>query len=160
MSKQRKNGLIINNKIIIIAIIISGVILLCTTVILKNNPTPAFIESRIILAIYVLIASMLIVVSGLSFIVFTEFLIIKLINDYIDKKKCDKNLVEIKKLSNEFSKVNLKDYEDSTIKELIPQSEIKCIAKLDENSKVIYKIQIDIESSTEDYNLFLEHFEI
>lgn len=41
----------------------------------------------------------------------------------------------------------------------IPNNEIKCMAKLDDNGKIIYKIQINIENSTENYNAFLSEFE-
>ena len=78
-----------------------------------------------------------------------------LIGNYITKK----NIKKIQSLTNEFTPVFLKPNEN-TLSTYIPSNEIKCMAKLDEDGKIIYKIQVDIEASTENYNAFLQEFEI
>lgn len=80
--------------------------------------------------------------------------------DFIDKKSYLKSLEEIKNLPNEFSEVILKNNNQTTLSKFIPNKEIKCIAKLDNDGNIIYQIHVDIEASTTDYEAFLKEFSI
>ncbi len=127
--------------------ILTIVLILIDPVICISNPI-----LRCIVGILFII---LFLVSLISLIIFIELLIFTLIGNYITKK----NIKKIQSLTNEFTPVFLKPNEN-TLSTYIPSNEIKCMAKLDEDGKIIYKIQVDIEASTENYNAFLQEFEI
>ena len=93
-------------------------------------------------------------VSLISFVIFIELFIFILIGNHITKK----NIKKIHSLTNEFRPVFLKP-NGNELSMYIPNNEIKCMAKLDDNGKIIYKIQVNIENSTENYNAFLSEFE-
>lgn len=76
----------------------------------------------------------------------------------IGKHITKKNIKKIQSLTNEFRPVFLKP-NGNELSMYIPNNEIKCMAKLDDNGKIIYKIQVNIENSTENYNAFLSEFE-
>ncbi len=76
----------------------------------------------------------------------------------IGKHITKKNIKKIQSLTNEFRPVFLEPNGNELLM-YIPNNEIKCMAKLDDNGKIIYKIQINIENSTENYNAFLSEFE-
>lgn len=97
----------------------------------------------------------LLLASPIMFICFITLLIFTLIGNHTTKK----NIKRIQSLTNEFRPIFLKP-NGNELSSYIPNKEIKCMAKLDENGKIIYKIQVDIEASTENYNAFLSEFEI
>lgn len=125
-----------------------------TIVLLLTNPTIC-ISNSILRGIIGVLFIILFLVSLISLNVFIELLIFILIGNHITKK----NLKKIQTLTEEFTPVFLKQ-NGNTLPSYIPSNEIKCMAKLDEDGKIIYKIQVDIESSTENYNAFLSEFEI
>lgn len=75
------------------------------------------------------------------------------------EKNYQKSLIDIQDLPSKFVKVGLKK-DIGWLSEFISPEDIQCSAKLDENGKVIYKIELSSSGSTEDYVLFLDHFDI
>ena len=117
------------------------------------NPTVYINNIALNRAIGVLII-ILSLVSLISFVIFIELFIFILIGNHITKK----NIKKIHSLTNEFRPVFLKP-NGNELSMYIPNNEIKCMAKLDDNGKIIFKIQVNIENSTENYNAFLSEFE-
>lgn len=134
--------------------IFTVIICIITIILLSVNPVIC-IENTILRCIVGLLYILLFLISLVSFIVFIELLICSLIGKYITKK----NLKKIQSLTNEFRPISLIP-NGNPLSTYIPNEEIKCMAKLDEDGKIIYKIQVDIESSTKNYNAFLSEFKI
>ena len=68
---------------------------------------------------------------------------------------------KIKKLPNDFVTVGIKDFENFPLSKFISREDISCTAKLDEDGKVTYSFNIESKSyQTDDYELFLEHFDV
>lgn len=127
--------------------IFTAIICTITVFLLCINPT-VYINN---LGVLIIILSL---VSLISFVIFIELFIFILIGNHITKK----NIKKIHSLTNEFRPVFLKP-NGNELSMYIPNNEIKCMAKLDDNGKIIFKIQVNIENSTENYNAFLSEFE-
>lgn len=67
----------------------------------------------------------------------------------------------IKNLPNDFVNVDIKDFDNLPLSKFVSRGDISCIAKLDENGKIIYSFNIKPNHyQTDDYELFLKHFEL
>ena len=134
--------------------IFTAIICTITVFLLCINPT-VYINNIALnnsaIGVLIIILSL---VSLISFVIFIELFIFILIGNHITKK----NIKKIHSLTNEFRPVFLKP-NGNELSMYIPNNEIKCMAKLDDNGKIIYKIQVNIENSTENYNAFLSEFE-
>ena len=73
------------------------------------------------------------------------------------EKAYQKSLIDIQALPNEFTTVTLKDIK---LPFFLSREEFHCTAKLDEDGKVICKIELGYTFSTEDYESFLANFTI
>ena len=73
------------------------------------------------------------------------------------EKAYKKSLTDIQALPNEFTTVTLKDIE---LPFFLSRENFHCTAKLDEDGKVICKIELDSTFTTEDYESFLANFAI
>lgn len=68
---------------------------------------------------------------------------------------------KIKNLSDSFVNVTIKDFDSFPLSKFISRDDISCIAKLDENGKVSYSFNLKAKiCQTDDYELFLKHFDI
>ena len=67
---------------------------------------------------------------------------------------------QIKKLPHNFVNVHFKDFDNFTLSKFVSSEDITCFAKLDEDGKVVYSLQLNVELNTDDYELFLQYFEI
>ena len=67
----------------------------------------------------------------------------------------------IKNLPNNFVNVAIKDFDSLPLSKFISKEDISCVAKLDEDGKVSYSLNITAKfHKTDDYDLFLKHFNI
>lgn len=139
--------------------IVSTILLFLSISIIIIHPTIC-INNMILWLLVALVIGTIFIGGFVGFIVFSEAIIFITIMDHIDKKSYLKSLEEIKNLSNEFSEVILKNNNETPLSKFIPNKEIKCIAKLDDDGNIIYKIHVDIEASTTDYEAFLKEFNI
>lgn len=139
--------------------IVSTILLFSSIFIMIINPT---IDSNnmILLLLVGLVFGIMFIGGFLGFLVTSEAIIFITIMNHIDKKSYLKSLEEIKNLPNEFSEVILKNNKETPLSEFIPNKEIKCEAKLDDDRNIIYRIHVDIEASTTDYEAFLKEFRI
>lgn len=97
-----------------------------------------------------IVGLLVLVCSTLSFIAFT-------FEKRAVEKAYQKSLIDIQALPNEFTTVTLKDIE---LPFFLLREEFHCTAKLDEDGKVICKIELGYAFSTEDYESFLANFTI
>lgn len=68
---------------------------------------------------------------------------------------------QIKKLPSDFVNVQIKDLDNIPLSKFISRDDISCIAKLDEDGKVNYSFHLKPKIyKTEDYELFLENFDV
>lgn len=160
MSKQRHEEKEIKNGKMIA--IISAIIFLITTIIMSNNMiAPSFIHnSKILYAIYALIVVIATFISGIVLIATVEITIMCNLEKKKYRKKYETNLKKGQNLSNEFSKIEIRNCEGTKLLDIVPKEAIKCFAKCDENNNIVYKIQIDFENTTDDYVEFCDKFEI
>lgn len=153
MKKQRyildlKKKLLISTFLAIVILIIALIIAKIIASSFEYNRI-----SRTFIGLCVMIA----IISFLAIWGFIGLYIMFILDEHESKKSYLKSLVEIQNLSTEFTEVKLK----KQLSEFIPNEAIHCMARLDENGDVIYyQIKVDFESSTDDYETFLENFEI
>lgn len=151
---RKERNLSKDEKVMKIAIIASLVIFIVGYLVLKSILPISNIVIRFIVVAVILL---LMFISCIIIITITTTLICCKVLDYMKQKSKNKVL---RKLSNEFSEVKLKGFENSTVSNFISYEEIRCVAKLDENGKIIYQVYINAEDITDNYGLFLNTFEI
>lgn len=67
----------------------------------------------------------------------------------------------IKSLPNNFVNVAIKEFDNLPLSKFVSREDISCIAKLDEDGKVTYSFNLKAKFyKTDDYELFLKHFDI
>ena len=147
------------SKEVIISNIVSGILFIGMIILIANDVT-AFMNDKLILVICTIAIALMTIGCFLVFIITGAMLLLGICYNYIAKKEYLKSCKKIQKLSNEFSEVYLKDFEEQGISKIIPQEEIKCMAKLSENGDVIYNIYVNQKVSTDDYVKFLKYFDI
>lgn len=148
MKRQRTNSEIALIIAITSAIIlIISIILNCTKVV-ENNII------KLVALVSILASAEFFIVSIAAFVTFKHY-------ERNAQKSKEKSFEKIKlKLSNEFSEVKLKDPEISTLIDGVPNKAIKVMAKLDENDKIIFTIQVDAQIRTDSYKWFLDYFDV
>lgn len=68
---------------------------------------------------------------------------------------------QIKNLPNKFVNVDIKDFDNLPLSKFVSKDDISCAAKLDEDGKVTYSFNIKPKFyQTDDYELFLKHFDV
>lgn len=146
------------HKGVLICAIVSGLVLLLTIILTVNNIMPP-IANHSFRVTYLSIIMFLAFCSFIIFIATTEIYVIGLLSYYLDKKKYEQDLAIVEALPNEFVEVKLHD--KSYLQKFISDDSIKCEAKFDSESNcIVYKITVDVETSTDDYAKFLENFKI
>ena len=155
MSQERKESFKKTIRPLIIWSIITGIIGIGIILMWINDIDPTVSADNWVRVIYWMFFVTITMLSPISFMIPITILADK-ISKYRSYEEC---LIKTQKLSSEFSEVTVvvSDYEK--LKKVIPLSEIKCMAKFDENN-IVYKIQVDIEASTDDYKKFFETFGI
>lgn len=91
---------------------------------------------------------------------FPTVLIMEILHDKKLKKAYAISYIKIKRLSNDYSEVKIKNFANANLSDFISEEDIHCFAKLDENGNLVYKIQVDVEKTTDDYIQFTDNFEI
>ena len=152
-----------NLKKFSIAAIITGIIFLLMLYIVNNN---IFImpstDNKIIIGLFFMLNFLFLFISFVGFIVSIELtlftIIYNVIFSKIAKKSYKKKVLKVQESLNakDFSDVLLKKYDPG----IIPVEKFVCTAKLDENGNIIYKVSLDYVAQTDDYEKFLEHFDI
>lgn len=156
---DNKRYIVFEKKSVIIAVFVFIIMLLVGLFIAINNIIPPFIiTNKIILVIYWIIIIVILIFGGfIGFVVSIEWLIMTIYDEH-KINKCYKNVN--KQLSNNFSKIELKDFETAKLSKFISNEDIICMARLDENGNINYKITVNIEDTTNKFKAFMESFYI
>lgn len=138
--------------------IISFVLLLCTIICLSTNVLDFLDQGNLILACVIAIIVFIVLIASSLFF---SMAIGALIQHMSTKKSYQRSLNMIKeKLSFEFSEVRLKNPDECTLVTCIPNKDIEVVAKLDEDNNIVFQFQIDAEIITDEYEWFLNNFEV
>lgn len=158
MKKEKRH--ISFEKQLIIVIIISVLSFVVSLYIYNNYLVGQNFKDNILLFIVGIVVGLIIIASILVSLAFIGILFGTLLSNYYEKKEYLKSKEEIKVLPNDFVTVYLKNSNDFPLATFVASEDITCYAKLDENGKVVYKIQINAEYETDNYNIFLRHFKV
>lgn len=144
-------------KGLFIRAIITGVVLALMIVIISNNIMPPT-DNRIICIVYVFIIIVLLVSSFLGFIVFVEVLILTIIHNKKAEKFYKESLSKVQNClsSKFFVEVKLKEINS----DIFSKEDFVCVAKLDDDGNIIYKVHLDLEGKTDNYENFLKSFDV
>ena len=157
MKKAEKCSSELPLKGLFILAIITGVVLALMIFIISNNimlPT----DNRIIRLLYGFIIFMLLISSFFGFIVFVEALILAIIHNKTAEKSYKESLSKVQKClsSKFFVEVILKEINS----DIFSKEDFVCMAKLDDDGNIIYKVNLDFEGKTDDYENFLKNFDV
>lgn len=150
-----------NLKKFSIAAIITGIIFLSMLYIVNNNIMP-WTDNKIIIGLFLALILLLLFISFGCFLTSVLFMLFTIIGNTIFSKKAEKlykkRVLKVQEYLNakDFSDVLLKKYDPG----IIPVEKFVCTAKLDENGNIIYKVSLDYVAQTDDYEKFLELFDI
>lgn len=125
-------------------------------ILINNNITPANITlQKVFLVTYFTIAY----TTSMASLCLTSAFVFCLVDEYRKNKIHNRNLQKLKNLSSEYKKVLLKNRKnyDSTNPNSDP---IQCLARIDENGKIIFEIKARYEITEENCDDFFKYFEI
>lgn len=126
-------------------------------ILINNNITPANITlQKVFLVTYFTIAY----TTSMATLCLTGAFIFCLVDEYHKNKIHNRNLKKAERLSNEFKEVFLKNDKNFSFTEFKDYTPVHCLARIDENGKLIYKINSEFEVRTENYDIFFKYFEI
>lgn len=156
-----KNGkwLISTLKRLIIGLVISVLTCICTGYIYSVFMVGTSIHNilEFIVGFMVFLITLVSFFASLFFII---MIISVIISNHKAKKSYLKNKEQIKALPSNFVNVRFKNFDNFRLASFVDSEDITCFAKLDENGKVVYAIQLNVEYETDDYETFLRHFDI
>lgn len=153
MKKTRSD----TQKLKLIAII-SFILALFAMICLFTNVLVFLVQENIILTCVIVILMLIVFIASTLFFIMA---IVTLFQHMSMKKSYKRSLNMIKeKLSFEFSEVRLKNPDECTLVTCIPNKDIEVVAKLDEDNNIIFQFQVDAEIITDEYEWFLNNFEV
>ena len=157
MKKEEKCSRELSLKELFILAIITGVVLALTIFIISNNIMPPR-DNIIICIVYIFIIIVLLSSSFIGFIVFVEVLILTIIYNKKAEKSYKESLSKVQNClsSKFFSEVILKDINS----DIFSEENFVCMAKLDDDGNIIYKVHLDLEGKTDDYENFFKNFDV
>ena len=115
---------------------------------------------NVILSIVGVVVIFTIIVGVLSLTFLFGILIGEILFKPFARRSFLKSKEKIKELPNEFVDVHLKISNNFPLEDFVTSEDVTCFAKLNERGKVVCEIHINAEYETDDYEVFLSHFDI
>lgn len=158
MKKEKRH--ISNEKKLIIGIVVAILVCLVSVYIYNNYLVGRSFKDNILILIVGVVVILITFASGLSALALTGLFFGDIISNFEEKKSYLKSKEQIKALPSNFVNVHFKDFDSFRLASFVDSEDITCFAKLGENGKVVYAIQLNVEYETDDYETFLRHFDV
>ena len=155
---KKKRHMNSNVQKLIISIIISGFFLLIGILSLTDNFMPKF-ESNAHYILFSVAIAVILIPSG--FILCIS--LFQLIHHYYNQYRRNYSYLSFAQqvysnLDDEFSVVKLKNWDNLVMAEIIPEDAVVCTARYDEDGNIIYRVNVDVEMCTNNYQWFSKKF--
>lgn len=158
MKKEKRH---ISTKMkLIIGIVVAILVCLVSVYFYNNYLVGCSFKDNILILIVGVVVILMTFASGLSSLALIGLLFGEIISNFEAKKSYLKSKEQIKALPSNFVNVHFKDFDSFRLARFVDSEDITCFAKLDENGKVVYSIQLNVEYDTDDYEIFLRHFDV
>lgn len=147
-------------KKLIIGIVIAILVFVVSLYIYNNHMVGRSHNGNVLLLIAGLVVIAMLFGSAIATLGLIGCLSATLVFNYDAKKSYLKSKEQIKALPSNFVNVHFKDFDNFRLASFVASEDITCFAKLDENGKVVYAIQLNVEYETDNYETFLTHFDV
>ena len=158
MEKQKRH--ISTEMKLFIGIVFAILVCLVSVYIYNNYLVGRSFKDNILILIVGVVVFLITLASGFFALALMGVLFGNILSNHYEKKSYLKSKEQIKALPSNFVNVHFKDFNNFRLASFVESEDITCFAKLDENEKVVYAIQLNVEYETDDYETFLRHFDV